>query len=191
VDAADRRVAPAYGDPFITTVPTLQTMTKAALNCLHNRGTGFFLMIEGGAVDWANHSNQAGRMIEELSDFTNSIRVVCEWVEKNSSWDETLVIVTADHETGLLWGPESDRMAFQPVVNNGAGQMPGLHYNTGDHSNSLVPLFVRGPGAKLFEKHIIAYDPKYGAYVDNIDIFKVMRAQLPPAGRKTKAAVAK
>jgi len=48
-----------------TNVPDLATMTKAALNVLDNDADGFAVMIEGGAVDWANHANLAGRMIEE------------------------------------------------------------------------------------------------------------------------------
>ncbi|MGE5612269.1 MAG: alkaline phosphatase [Bacillota bacterium] len=179
VDAADRRSAPAYGDPLNPTVPTLPTMAKAALNILNNRGTGFFLMIEGGAVDWANHANQPGRMIEEACDFLAALRAVNDWVNTYSSWDETLVIVTADHETGLLWGPNSDTVAFDKVVNNGAGKMPGLHYNATSHSASLVPLFAKGPGSELFESMIVAYDPVRGAYVDNTDIFKVMKQTLP------------
>ena len=188
-DDLDKRVSPAYGDPLNQAVPTLQTMTRAALNVLHNRGTGFFLMIEGGAVDWCNHSNQPGRMIEELSDFNNAIRTVADWVETHSNWDETLVIVTADHETGMLWGPESHKVAFDRIVNNGAGNMPGMRYNSINHTNSLVPLFARGVGTDRFDQRLLGYDLKHGAYVDNTDVFEAMKSVLPKA-KKTKAIAA-
>jgi alkaline phosphatase len=60
----------AYEVPLTENMPTLEDMTKAALNILHNSGAdGFFLMIEGGAVDWACHEHFAGGMIEEQIDF--------------------------------------------------------------------------------------------------------------------------
>lgn len=188
-DELDKRAAPAYGDPPNAAVPSLQTMTRAALNVLHNRNTGFFLMIEGGAVDWANHSNQAGRMIEELIDFNNAVRAVADWVETYSSWQETLVIVTSDHETGMVWGPDSHTIAFQPIINNGAGHMPGIRYNSTNHTNSLVPVFARGPGADFFNQRLLGYDPKRGPYVDNTDVFAAMKNALPKT-KKNKSSSA-
>ncbi len=82
-------------------------MTKAALNVLDDDPNGFFIMIEGGAVDWAAHANQSGRLIEEMNDFNKSIEAVIRWIDTNSNWNETLVIITADHETGHLTGPGS------------------------------------------------------------------------------------
>jgi alkaline phosphatase len=98
-------------DPYVVnrteTVPTLAEMSQVALNVLDNNRDGFFLMIEGGAVDWAGHDNQSGRLIEEEIDFNRAVEAVAAWIEKNSSWDDTLLIVTADHETGYLNGPGS------------------------------------------------------------------------------------
>ena len=84
-------------------------MSKAAINCLDKNPKGFYLMIEGGAVDWANHANQPARMVEEQIDFVEAVEAVAGWVETHGGWDETLLILTADHECGLLWGPESER----------------------------------------------------------------------------------
>jgi alkaline phosphatase len=110
------RSGDAYADPFVVpltlTVPTLEEMTKAALNVLDDNPLGLFLMVEGGAVDWAAHSNQSGRMIEEQLDFERSVDAVLDWVQKYSNWGETLVIVTGDHETGYLTGPGSDPLAW-------------------------------------------------------------------------------
>lgn len=174
IDESDTKVAPVGGDPFVPTVPTLETMTKGALNLLGKSKNGFFLMVEGGAVDWANHANQPARMIEEQMDFNRAVEAVVKWVEKNGGWDNNLVIVTADHETGCLWGPNSDKTPFDPLVDNGKGKMPGLRYNSGSHTNSLVPLFARGAGAQEFLAAAKFTDPKRGKYIDNTDIFKVI-----------------
>ena len=187
-----------FSCPFNRHVPTLETMTKAALNCLDDNPDGFFLMIEGGALDWANHCNQPERMIEEQIDFLQAIEAVVHWVEKNSTWDETLLILTADHETGLLWGPKSDKIAFDPIVDNGPGNLPGLKYNSTSHSNSLVPLYARGPGSERFAKLVRGADATAakklgisGQYVDNTDIFAAMQAALEPVRPREPAGVSR
>ena len=86
-------------------LPSLSVMSLAALNVLNQNDKGFFLMIEGGAIDGANHGNNMEMMVLEHTGFSKAIESVCEWIEKNSSWKETLLIITADHETGQLWGP--------------------------------------------------------------------------------------
>jgi alkaline phosphatase len=165
------------GNPPISSVPDLETMSRAALNLLNNPN-GFFLLIEGGASDGANHHQRLDRMVEEQIDFNQSIEVVINWVNTNSNWDETLLIVTADHECGLLWGPNSDTIAFDPVVNHGAGVLPGAAYNFNRHTNSLVPLFALGYGADRFVHMVNGIDPVRGPYIDNTDIFTVMNGAL-------------
>ena len=161
--------ADPYTVPLIETVPTLEEMTKAALNILDDDPDGFLLMIEGGAVDWANHSNQSGRLIEEQIAFDNAVHAVVDWVKANSNWGETLLIVTGDHETGYLTGPGSDP-GWMPIVNNGAGYLPGMEWHSGDHTNSLIPLFAKGDAARSFNRFADEYDPVRGAYVDNIEM---------------------
>lgn len=176
--------APPYTVPMNANVPDLRTMTKGALNVLDANRKGFFLMIEGGAVDWAGHGNQPGRLIEEQIDFNQSVDAVVRWVERNSSWDETLVIVTADHETGYLWGPGSGADAsgngtWMPLVSNGEDAVPGMQWNSSDHTNSLVPFFAKGPAAKEFRAVARRVDPQRGRYLDNTaiadTIFSAMR----------------
>ncbi len=172
--------ADAYVDPMNPNMPTLEDMTKAALNVLNNSNQhGFFLMVEGGAIDWAAHFYQPGRMIEEMVDFNHTVEAVVDWVEKNSNWDETMVIVTADHETGYLWGPDSNP-AFKPIINNGAGKMPGMKFYSdiggfGWHSNSLVPLYAKGGMSPVFYFLADSTDPRHGPYIDNTDIFRVIK----------------
>jgi len=79
-------------------------MSIGALNVLNQDPDGFFLMIEGGAVDWMGHANDMPRYIEDQVAFNLAVASVIDWVEENSSWDETLLIVTSDHECGGIWG---------------------------------------------------------------------------------------
>ena len=172
--SADTPSGMAYNDQ----VPDLATMSLGALNVLSQDEDGFFLMIEGGAVDWMGHANNMPRYIEEQIDFNQSVEAVIAWVEENSSWDETLLIITADHECGGIWGegtwtnseggavaaeasegaivsarfdPAEDVFnAFLAVQDRGAGNMPGYQFASGNHTNELVPLWAIGVGSEQF-----------------------------------------
>ncbi len=166
--------ADPYAEPLIDSVPTLEEMTRAALNIVDNDPDGFVLMVEGGAVDWAAHANQPGRVIEEEVAFNHAVEAAVDWVEKNSNWGETLLIVTGDHETGYLTGPGSDP-AWMPLVNNGEGNPPGMEWQSGDHTNSLIPFFAKGRDATLFRKDPgLQSDPVRGDYIDNTMIAKTL-----------------
>lgn len=149
-------------------VVDLPTMTQGALNVLDNNSEGFFLMVEGGAIDWTGHANQTQHALEEITDFFEAVDAVNAWVEQNSSWDETLVIVTADHETGYLMGdPEG---GFNPMVPQGIGQYPTHSWNSGDHTNMLVPFFSKGAGATELEAATVGRDQVHGRYLDNTSL---------------------
>jgi alkaline phosphatase len=169
--------APPYEDPMIATVPTLEEMTTGALNVLDNDEDGFVLMVEGGAVDWAGHANQSGRVIEEQIDFVNSVKAVEQWVNENSNWGETLLVVTGDHETGYLTGPGSGQFAggpiWTPVVNNGQFVQPGMQWNSGSHTNQLIPFFAKGSSARLLKGYADETDPVHGSYLDNTELADV------------------
>lgn len=169
--------APAFAVPFSDNVPTLTEMTLGALRVLKQDPEGLCLMVEGGAVDWAAHSNLSGRLIEEEIDFSDAVEAVIAWVEKNSNWQETLLVVTADHETGYLTGPGSDPK-WQPLVNNGKEQMPGTEWHSNNHTNSLVPLFARGAGSEYFLQHLHGKDPVRGPYSDNTEVARAVFAAL-------------
>ena len=80
---------------------TLSEITRAGINFLSkDTSKGFFLMVEGGKIDWACHSNDAATVFTEVQDFDNAIKVAYEFYEQHP--DETLIIITADHETGGL-----------------------------------------------------------------------------------------
>ncbi|MCL6269234.1 alkaline phosphatase [Sansalvadorimonas sp. 2012CJ34-2] len=79
------------------TQPSLKEMTVKALDILSQDEDGFFLMVEGGQIDWAGHNNDAGTMLHELLKFDEAVDAVRQWAADR---DDTLVVVTADHETG-------------------------------------------------------------------------------------------
>lgn len=105
------------------------------------------LMIEGSQIDWGGHDNDYTYMKEELLDFNSVINEVLDWAKKDKN---TLVIVTADHETGglSLLEDKQNPLQFKP------------HYSTKGHSGIMVPVFAFGPGAELF-----------GGIYENTDIF--------------------
>ena len=184
----DDHAAP-FDVPLTQSVPILAEMTAAALNVLDDDPDGFCLMIEGGAIDWASHSNQSGRMIEEEIDFNKAVETVFLWVRANSNWGETLVIVTGDHETGYLTGPGSDP-DWEPLVNNGPFVQPGMEWHGGSHTNSLIPFFAKGDAARLFRQAAGGRDPVRGNYLDNTAIglsaFRILGvADTEPLGTPT------
>ena len=140
-------------DPKVPDLPTLADLTMAALNAVDGTPADpqpFVLVVEGGAVDWAMHANQTGRMIEEYQDFDAAIAAVSGYLDANPqghSWDDTLVIVTADHDH-LLFGPDAGVQAFQDLIDAGPGSVPRHRWFGDHHSNQLVPLFARGVGAE-------------------------------------------
>jgi alkaline phosphatase len=166
------------GMAFNALTPDLATMSLGALNVLAQNDEGFFLMIEGGAVDWMGHANDMPRFIEEQIDFNLALDAVIDWVETNSNWDETLLIVTSDHECGGIWGEgtwingeggpvAADRsdeavlaarydptedvfVEYLAVQDRGAGNMPGYMFSSRNHTNELVPLWALGAGSELF-----------------------------------------
>ncbi|MCC7144830.1 MAG: alkaline phosphatase [Phycisphaeraceae bacterium] len=189
-----RRVlgVPQVGSKIFTTAdmpdserptPDLATMALGALNVLDDNPNGFFLMIEGGAVDWGAHENNLEHLVHELADFNQAVAAVVGWVEKNSSWDEAMIIITTDHANGMLLGPQSDTIFYQPIATREPGQLPLARFHTTDHANELVPMWAKGAGEELFAAYATGQDPNIpkhyadfpGRYIDNTDIFKVMK----------------
>lgn len=167
--------ADAYTVPFTPGLPTMADLMRSALHVLSKNPNGFFLLGEGGAVDWASHANNPGRMIEEQIDFDRAVAATAEWIEAHSNWDETLLIVTADHECGYVVGPGSDP-EWKPIENRGKGEMPGFEFKSTGHTNQLVPLFAKGAGADGFDQHLHGEDKRLGKFTDNADIATVVRA---------------
>lgn len=118
---------------------------------------GFFLMIEGSQIDWGGHANDSEYIITEMIDFDQAVGKVLDFAERDGN---TLVIITADHETGgyaLSGGGEKHK--------NYAELEPD--FSTGGHTATMVPVYAYGPKAELFQ----------GMY-DNNEIYHKMRLAL-------------
>ncbi len=100
VSKIDSRTIPYAIDRQKTDL-TLSEITRAGINILtKDPEKGFFFIIEGGSIDWACHSNDAATVIHEVQDLDKAIGVAYEFYQQHP--DETLIVVTADHETGGL-----------------------------------------------------------------------------------------
>lgn len=134
---------------------------ESVLNTMFLNPKGSFTMIEGSQVDWAGHENDSTYLMAEMEDFDIAIRRVIAMAKAEKN---TLVIVTADHETGGLSLTDWDKVRKQPA----------MHFSTGHHTGIPVPVFAYGPGAELFS----------GAY-QNTEIFTKIKALLEqPAEKK-------
>ena len=143
---------------------TLQQITRAAIHFLNKQQKdGFFLMVEGGKIDWACHSNDAATVFNEVIDMDKAIQVAYEFYEQHP--DETLIVVTADHETGgivLGRGPyelHTDLLRYQRMSVEAYGaHVKTLHDKLGDKLTWQVMLddlkqnWGFGAGVTLSEK---------------------------------------
>jgi len=109
-----------------------------AIDLLSQNPKGFFLMVEGSQIDWGGHANNKAYIVGEMTDFDNTIGKVLDWAEKDGN---TLVVVTADHETGgmALTGGSVSR----GVVD--------AKFIWKEHTGIMVPVFAFGPGADQFQ----------------------------------------
>lgn len=115
----------------------LPLATKTAISLLEADPDGFFLMVEGSQIDWGGHQNNTSYIISEVLDFD---KAVGEALAFAASDKQTLVIVTADHETGGMG------------INSGAFDKAYIKagYTSGSHTGVMVPVFAFGPGAEQF-----------------------------------------
>ncbi|MFA5858463.1 MAG: alkaline phosphatase, partial [Elusimicrobiota bacterium] len=133
-----------YYQTRASTVPSLVDMTIKALEILSRDEDGFFLMIEGARIDHAAHINDAKRLVDELLEFDNTISVVEQYIKRNP---DTLLIVTADHETG---SPVFDYpyKYKKPEELEELKQLKNIHWIGKEHTSAPLMLFGIGPGAE-------------------------------------------
>lgn len=129
--------ADEHNDPVPKRLMNLPLSTQTALNILDQNKKGFFIMVEGSQIDWGAHPNNTIYVIKEMLDFDQSIGKALEFAAKDG---ETLIIVTADHETG----------GFSLVGGDMKTGMVKGAFSTGDHTGVMVPVFAYGPGAENF-----------------------------------------
>ena len=115
----------------------LPRAVKTALKTLDGAENGFFLMVEGSQIDFACHAHDSAYMVDEVVDFSYAIQVALNYAEEHGN---TLVVVTADHETGGLTLPDPNGKYTNVVFN----------YSTGSHTCLPVMVYAYGPGAERF-----------------------------------------
>ena len=91
------RLAETYAPADLDENPRLADMTAAALTVLEKNPQGFWLMVEAGDVDWANHDDNIDNSIGAVNSGDAAVKTITDWVERHSNWNESLLIVTADH----------------------------------------------------------------------------------------------
>ena len=118
--------------------PALDEAVKSMLKKLTaKKNTPFFMMIEGSQIDWGGHANELDYVVSEFLDFDKAIGVAVKFVKENPN---TLLIVTADHETGGLGITSGDIKTFKPEGG----------FVTLGHTAAMVPVFAMGVGANQF-----------------------------------------
>jgi len=115
----------------------LPVSTQTAIDILSKNEKGFFLMVEGSQIDWGGHAGSTVYIVEEMLDFDKVIGKVLDFAAKDG---QTLIVVTADHETG----------GFATVGGNMSTGMVKGAFTSGDHTAVMVPVFAYGPGAEEF-----------------------------------------
>ncbi len=140
----------------------LPDATHQAINYLSQNDDGFFLMVEGSQIDWGGHANDAQYIVTEVLDFDQTLGVALDFAEKDGN---TLVVVTADHETG---GFALSASGQKSGSGSDYDELNGT-FSTGGHTATLIPVFAYGPGAEAF-----------GGIYRNTEIFhKIMKVMHP------------
>ncbi|MBI4783224.1 MAG: alkaline phosphatase [Oscillatoriophycideae cyanobacterium NC_groundwater_1537_Pr4_S-0.65um_50_18] len=138
--------------------PTLSQMTQAALEVLGKDKEGFWLMVEGGDIDWAAHDNNLDTLIGTVRDFDKSVQTVINWINKNGGWRKNVLIVTADHDHYLTLYPNYRDLLFSKgaqamtygnnllasEVGHSWGPSAVNKYGWGSHTNRMVPVYYQG-----------------------------------------------
>jgi alkaline phosphatase len=138
--------------------PTLPQMTRAALDVLEQDNDGFFLVVEGSQIDWANHANDLHYQLAEMLAFDEAVGEVLDWIdEQPSRRKQTLLIVVPDHDTAgfAVNGPYG--------VLSEAGEFVDAGWTSGDHTAVDTLIWAQGPQAE-----------RLAGPCDNTDLYEVM-----------------
>ncbi|MBR6514678.1 MAG: alkaline phosphatase [Clostridia bacterium] len=123
-------------DTYDEALPTLAEMTDRAIELLSENENGFFLMVEGSQIDSYNHDNELDGATHEVYEFDKAVAVALEFAVNNP---DTMIVITADHETGGLYIPMDPTPAN---INRGST------YTSGGHTERAVPVYALGAGVE-------------------------------------------
>jgi alkaline phosphatase len=157
--------------------PTLADLTQAALTVLGKDQDGFWLMVEGGDVDWGAHDNNMDNLIGTMNDFDRAVQTTIDWIGNNGGWTKNLLIVTADHDHYLTLNNDfpSKLTPQDPTVSRGLkfnakditfnkhnpteaghfwGSDPTQKYLWGSHSRRPVPVYYQGKSSEALTRYL-------------------------------------
>lgn len=141
----------AYEYDGIGDQPHLRDMTAAALAVLEQEPAGFFLMVEGANGDHASHNWDLDRMVPEILELDAAVQTAVDWANART---DTLIVVTADHETGGL----------TVTADNGEGVLPDVEWTDTWHTQTPVGCWAWGPGSE-----------RVAGFMANTNTFRVLR----------------
>ena len=169
--------------------PLLRDATLAALQVLSHDPDGFFLMVEQGDIDWANHENNYQRMVGDVWDLHKAVEAAIEYVDQPGDaidWTNTLLIVTADHANSYLRLNDAKRLGPGHLPRQITGTCPDnpakacpnypdgeVSYRLTAHTNELVRLYAIGYGAESLKQFAGTWYPDT-EIIDNTQLFLAM-----------------
>lgn len=167
--------------------PTLVEMTSASLDVLGDDPDGFWLMIEGGDIDWSAHANDMDAHLGTLRDFDESVAEVDTWIQENGGYEENLLIVTADHDhyltlnddfpellaDALLTGEGGDELTTGDVAETGHfwGSDETVKNGWATHTSRPVPVYYQGADSELIAGFEGSGYQAYGTQVEGVGTY--------------------
>lgn len=162
----------------IPSIPKLAELTKKSLDILSKKKNGFFLMVEGGLIDYAGHDNDAGTMLQETLDFDEAVQVVLDYVKRHP---DTLLLVTADHETGGFGFAYGKKIGFEMALPSGLHYQkpfnfaPFTKFDYLDSQKKSFRAMVKPIEKKLYPKDPTKADPNYGMEQATRELIEVVQ----------------
>lgn len=158
------------------TVPSLAEMTEKTIDILSQDTDGFFLIVEGGQIDWASHVTNKVNAALETIEFDKAVKTALDFVKTH----DAILVVTADHETGGLMVSSETLVSSLPEENNPEEVNESLRINrtreislswaSGGHTNAKVPIFAYGNSLNAITNTTI----------DNIQIYSLIKNFILP-----------
>ena len=188
--------------------PTLKEMTQASLEVLEDDPDGFWLMVEGGDIDWAAHGNDIDNLLGTLKDFDESVAVARDWIEANGGYEENLLIVTADHDHYLTLNNNFPEVLAKSLLRDGGvelstgldvtsfghfwGSNPTIKNGWKTHTTRPVPVYFQGANSEIISDFQGVDYQLYGKEVQGVSNFidqtHLGRAQIEALGGEVSSA---
>lgn len=169
--------------------PTLAAAVKAALRVISQNRNGFFLVVEQGDIDWANHANDYRSMIGGMHDLNEAVKAAEAFIEKpgdHIDWTNSMVVVTSDHGNSLmrlnpkrlLTKGKLPRQTAGPALRKRFTYPDGeFTYGSTNHTNEPVRIYAKGNGAQLFRQFEGTRYPGT-VIIDNTQVFTTLMQAL-------------